>query len=295
LRDFFNLFHSGVTMTFLEVIGKTETVDSSWKVYADTNGIPLGKGGRGEDALAKKLDSFLQQHFKEVFPNRDLFESSRSLWNTMKRLRCWEDFGRIVGGSCDFCAPGLVHRDAIKLIHFWSTQVTKFVTSQHFTVPELKTVFLQGVKTMIPMDPATASSSSFSTNWIIQKWSPDAEGLMKLVLTGMSDSKTYQPARDKRDGKEPIEEPPTKKQKSNSSGEKNKFSQDLSSLNLEVTIGGKDKSGNKKSRGVYWLDDVQVMIKGALQDADLLSAGSDRSDIKSAEALAQTQERSQSQ
>jgi hypothetical protein len=111
----------------------------------------------------------------------------------------------------------------------------------------------------------------------------------------MSDSKTYQPARDKRDGKEPIEEPPTKKQKSNSSGEKNKFSQDLSSLNLEVTIGGKDKSGNKKSRGVYWLDDVQVMIKGALQDADLLSAGSDRSDIKSAEALAQTQERSQSQ
>jgi hypothetical protein len=145
------------------------------------------------------------------------------------------------------------------------------------------------------MDPATASSSSFSTNWIIQKWSPDAEGLMKLVLTGMSDSKTYQPARDKRDGKEPIEEPPTKKQKSNSSGEKNKFSQDLSSLNLEVTIGGKDKSGNKKSRGVYWLDDVQVMIKGALQDADLLSAGSDWSDIKSAEALAQTQERSQSQ
>eukprot|EP00959_Pyramimonas_sp_CCMP1952_P046992 981071-Pyramimonas_sp.AAC.1 len=76
-RDFFNTFHGGVGITFLEIIEQVDTVDSEWKVFAQAHGIALGKQGRGEDGCAAKLSEFLEKHYNDVFETREVFEAAR--------------------------------------------------------------------------------------------------------------------------------------------------------------------------------------------------------------------------
>lgn len=246
-------------MTFLEVLSKVENVDADWKIYADANGVVLSKSARGSDAIAKRLDAFLQSKYADVFPTRDLFESSRSLFNTMKRLKAWPDFEAMVGDLCDFLAAGLSHTHQIKLFHYWSTQLIKFTTSEHFSIPELKLVFLQGIKTMMPTDNSHTNGQAF--NWVLQKLNADTESLIRLIMTPMTESKTYKEAKDKLDGKS-SEEPSAKKAKTSAST----FSQDRDLANLSMTV---SIAGKGSSRPVFFLDDVAVMIKAALKDAQV--------------------------
>ncbi len=190
IRDFYNLFHSGVSVTFLEVLGKTESIDAQWKVFADKHQIPLSKAGRGDDATAKRLEKYLLEHHRDIFPTRDLFESSRSLCNFMKRFKLWPAFEHLVGEVCDYLAPGLTHRDEVKLIHFFSTQLGKFSSAEHFAAKDIQIIFLAGVKCLIPMEQK--DQNNVNASWVLSKYGPEAEHMLKLITTDMTrDSKTY--------------------------------------------------------------------------------------------------------
>ncbi len=263
LRDFFNAFHGGVGQTFLEIVQHVEPTDASWKVFAHANGIPLSKGARGEDATRRHLEKYLASKHADTYPTCDLFESARSLFNSMSRMKVFDEFVKFVGDTCDFLASGLSHKDAVKVLHFWSTQVVKLLVGNSFSLAEARMVFMQGLRLMIPTDSDhVGDSSGCSGEWVIQKGGPESEAIIKLVLTNMSDSKVYQDAKAIEAGLEP----PSKKAKvtSTEKSEKKKvspFSQDLSTLSMKVG------QGKDKSRAVYWVDDVKRMLTHALNDA----------------------------
>ncbi len=268
VRDFYNLFHAGISISFVEILGKVEETDGAWKVYAERRKIPLSKGGRGEDATAKHLEKYLQDNHKDVFSTRDLFESARSLWNNLKRFRVWEQFENMVGENCDYLAAGLTHRDEVKLIHFWSVKLAKFMNCASLTGDDIKVIFLAGVKTMIPMEQKE-SATSVHGSWVLSKYGPEAENLIKLVLTDMvhENSKVYSLAISASKGEDVEQPPPTKKAKTE------EFSQDLSKLPLTIELGKSTDKSKCKTRNVLWLDDVHVMVSGALKDAEIANKG----------------------
>ncbi|CAK0868074.1 unnamed protein product, partial [Prorocentrum cordatum] len=222
IRDFYNAFHGGAGITFLEIIDKVETADSEWKAHAHANGITLGKQGRGDDGCAKQLSDFLDKHYKEIYDTRELFMAARSLMNTLKKLgNMWPRFQQILGGECDFLAPGLGRKMMVKMLHYWSTQVAKLIGTVHWSTEDLARLFIQGARFISPTEDCQ--------NWLINSMSTQNQDKMKLIVTEMADSIKAKQSKTAEAASNP------------------------SNLKLKAAL----KNGGE--RDVAWIDDVQVM------------------------------------
>jgi hypothetical protein len=60
IRDFFNSFHKGAGISFLEILSSTMARDAEWKAHAMRNAIPLSRGGRGANSTEKKTREVAQ-------------------------------------------------------------------------------------------------------------------------------------------------------------------------------------------------------------------------------------------
>ncbi len=144
----------------------------------------------------------------------------------------------------------------IRILHSWSTQLTKFHNTPHFPMELLGTVYMMGAKSLYPRDGDLES-------WIVQKYqSSITDSQMKLALTEMQDSKVYEHLK----VKEPAEgeEPQAKKQK-RSADDDNDVQE---SLSIHVQMGGK-----KPPRPTMWLDDVHFMLTAAQNHAKAVGSG----------------------
>ncbi|CAK0837893.1 unnamed protein product, partial [Prorocentrum cordatum] len=229
IRDFYNTFHGGVGITFLEIIDKVETADSEWK----------------------QLSDFLDKHYKEIYDTRGLFLAARSLMNTLKKLgNMWPKFQHILGDECDFLAPGLNHKMMLKMLHYWSTQVAKLIGTVHWSTEDLARLFIQGARFIFPTEDCQ--------NWLIDSMSTQNQDKMKLIVTEMADSIVYaeakakavEAAKAKAKATPNPQPPPHKKAKQSKTAD---AASNASNLKLKVAL------KNGKELDVVWIDDVQVM------------------------------------
>eukprot|EP00959_Pyramimonas_sp_CCMP1952_P461621 9481884-Pyramimonas_sp.AAC.1 len=61
LRDFYNKFHEGVGVTFLQKVTDVPDTDAMWKVHARKKGIPLSRS----DATAPELEAYIKKFHKD--------------------------------------------------------------------------------------------------------------------------------------------------------------------------------------------------------------------------------------
>jgi hypothetical protein len=105
-RDFMNIdvFHTGSSTSFLEILSATLSVDSEWKAHAARHQIPLSRSGRGEDAVAKKFDAWLQQKY----PGSSAMQLSRQ--GRLMAVRFWKHVRDSFSEVCRLCStPFLFH------------------------------------------------------------------------------------------------------------------------------------------------------------------------------------------
>eukprot|EP00959_Pyramimonas_sp_CCMP1952_P473508 9501862-Pyramimonas_sp.AAC.1 len=159
----------------------------------------------------------------------------------MKRLKIEKLFATVVGENCDFLRTGLDQACTLKVLHFWSVQVTKFCGTPHFTIDELGVMFVEGSKFMFPRTSADCP-------WLIQRLSPDAELRMKLIHTDMRPSVIY---KDLSPNAAPAP-PPMKKPK--------KGAPALPPMMLSQSV---DMGSKKGTRPTEWADDVHALIDNA--------------------------------
>lgn len=87
LRDFFNGFHGGSGLSFLDTLERTPLIDAAWKAYANINHIPLSRAGKGDDSTAAACRRFLDARHHGLFgvdkASYELFEKASSVPNSI--------------------------------------------------------------------------------------------------------------------------------------------------------------------------------------------------------------------
>ena len=276
IRDYFNSFHKGAAVSFLEILNSTLPRDAEWKAYACRHGIPLSRGGRGANATDKHLEKWLNEHHEGLYKSMNTYHSAKAFMNTLSANKWVEDWSTMLGDIVDFSNKNIETNNVMLNMHSWLLCVmkTKFVIEPN----DMKLLFLSGCKFMVPV---AEDGDDVESSWLFEKVSKDR---IEIVCTPMDESVVYKPkakpkAKSKTAEKEESEVKPKSKAAGKAKAKKQKTKglsmpeetlvSQVHGVNLSGSEGGSD--GDDGDDGDDFRDD-NVIERPKLWIEDLVSA-----------------------
>lgn len=263
LRDWYNSFHGGASITFLESLQRTHEVSSNLQAHA----MAQGWEARDKDYESKAFE-WICSKYEGTFASSKMFKSCRVIMNILSKRAGFEDaLLDMLGETTDFTNPTLSHVSVVLNLHAFISELA--AASDNLDDDDMLQFALEGVKYAVPTGDALAEYKnpmvcSRPAAWLFDKHIPD---MVKVFATAMADSVLYK-----------TNAPPSKKPKSENvpppSAAKKKRAAAAAKADqgrakpLEAPILALPCGRDKK-----WIDDVACAVNSVVDSFGMKRAG----------------------
>ena len=218
LRDYYNQFHGGCGVSFLELIEESAHANASWDSFKNVRGITANTGWEGKSYHDAMME-FMQKHHGNEFPEKETFMAARAVYNYLsKDTGLYDKFKKWSEDNLDFTAADIASLSAEKSVKMIA-QLTGFLNCKRLVKVDKQWTQILLMGLVQQLFPTVNAADEASGPPLLKVSGRKREQLLSALLTDMKNSVVYTNALTPEQRME-AENAAAKTKKENSSGKK---------------------------------------------------------------------------